>query len=271
MVTLTWDRIFSDTELCLTNLFKISHQIPEVPSVKANKRLQLLSLKCTRLGLAQVSSSSQSSNLPTPYQAIVSCSFNSSKLSEFSGSNVYFFKQKEWDHALNLITVNRLSCVSMEKKLISPLSLTKIFRCSSLSLKPSIFSLLFNYNHCFFGSLQFPVQKKATIIWLQTHPALKMRNLSPFHCQPAQLFFQFSKKAFCFAQLHKGGWIRVGRQPILSLKSSPSICSKTPLGLQTPLHRAVKGLRTDWKCLQKWGMELAGVEGVMRGASICFL
>lgn len=43
MATLKWDHIFSDTELCLANLFKISHQIPGVPPGKANKRLHISS------------------------------------------------------------------------------------------------------------------------------------------------------------------------------------------------------------------------------------
>lgn len=44
MVTLECYRIFSDTELCLANLlFKISHQIPEVTSVKADNRLHISS------------------------------------------------------------------------------------------------------------------------------------------------------------------------------------------------------------------------------------
>lgn len=168
--------------------------------------------------------------------------------------------------------MNRLSCVLMKKKLISPLSLPKIFLGAQVCLENHpLFLFFLTAIIVFLGLFNSQFKRKQQLFCFKLIQPWRWGIYHLFIASLLSLFLQFSKKAFCFTQLHKGGWTRVGRQPTLSLKSSHSICLKTPLGMQTPFCRAVRGLRTDWKCLQKWGMELAGVEGVMRGASICFL
>lgn len=114
------------------------------------------------------------------------CSFNYPKLSEFSGSNVYFLNRRNGVMLNPHYSEQVILCFHEKKSSFLPFLCLRIFRCSSLSLKPSIFLFFLTTMGGFFWPLQFPVQKKATIILLQTHPALKMRNLSLFHCQPAQ-------------------------------------------------------------------------------------
>lgn len=99
------------------------------------------------------------------------------------------------------------------------------------------FSFPSNTNHCFFGPLQFPVQRKATIILLPTHPDLQMRNLSVFHHQPtleqAAVYFCSSvTELFALPSVGGNSSPPPAKLPRVPFQNGPRDAARLPWGFQ---------------------------------------
>lgn len=88
------------------------------------------------------------------------CSFNYPKLSEFSGSNVYFLNRRNGVMLNPHYSEQVILCFHEKKSSFLPFLCLRIFRCSSLSLKPSIFLFFLTTMGFFFGLFNSQFKRK---------------------------------------------------------------------------------------------------------------